>query len=332
MKLRNSTLVPLCSLLAAPLVGVGNIQNFDSLNSYAAGPDNRLMVTRDRILTGLGDDVGTRASLGYRYLDREVDPTEERFLRQTDGSGVRVGFFGGLGGWSLGLEFDYEDLTTDYLELGPPAGASPSRGSINSKGYQVALAFLGHHEGWRLGLQGGYGHADHDATRLSDAGRSVAGYDSQEFFAMARIEHVFAFEDGVELVPFAALSTTRVKTDGFSERGSPDSRVVEDFSLDEHLGVVGVRVGWTWPQLSPSVSVAWLRRLNGDSYNLVTSSLNGLDRGVGRVDSPYTSLLALGVSADFNLNNQWSLRPEVRYLRGGDDTQWTFGLGMGFSL
>lgn len=332
MKIRPTSLALLGSLLALPGLAIANIQNFDSLNSYAAGPDNRLMVTRDRILVEPGDDIGTRALLSYRYLDREVDPTQERFQRQTDGSGVRVGLSGGLGSWSLGFEFDYEDLSTNYIELSPPAGAFPGRGTIDTQGYQLSLNFLGHHEGWRLGMQGGYGRADHEATRRSDAGTSTAGYDSQEFYALARLEHVFAWQDGVELAPFVALSTTRVKTDGFRERGSPDSRIVEDFSLDENLGVAGVRLGRTWSQVSSSLSVAWVRRLNGQGYNLVSSSLDGLDRGRGRVDSPYESLLALGVSVDFDVNSHWWLRPGVTYTQGGDDTQWTFSLGMGLTL
>lgn len=331
MNFLNAKHLFVSTLLCVPVIGSGAvIQNFDTLNGYAAGPDNRLLITRERVLQDLGASTDSGVSFRYRYLDREIDPSTERFRRETDGSGLRSAFFWGQGEWGLGFEADYEDLDTRYLELNPPPGAQASRGAVDTEGYQFALNLLGQHEGWRFGVQAGFGYAEHDATRKSDAGISVTDYDSQEFFALVRVERVFRFDDGLALTPFAALSTTRVETDGFEESGSPDRRIVEGFSFNEHLGLAGVRLSKNWGGATPALSVAWVQRLSSDSYDLA-SSINGLE-AVGRVKSPYTGLLALGLSVEIPLAFDWWLRPEGRYLNGGDDEQWTFGVGVGRTL
>lgn len=318
-------------LLCLPIVGRGQIQNFDSLNGYGAGPDNRLMVVRDRALDDLPATTDSSADLRLRYVTREVDPANERFERDTDGMGARFGLFGGMDYLRFGVDLDYKELTTDYLELDPP-GPVGNQGRVETKGYQVGLNLLGHFGEWRLGLQGGYGHADHDATRRSDAGTSMADYDSKEYFAVARVERVFTFESEVSLAPYVAFSTTRVQTDGFTESGSSDSRIVEDFSMRESLGLAGLRVSRDWGNVHPALSVSWVRRLGGGSFEMVSTASDGMERRSGEVEAPYSDLLAVGVSVDFDLDRGWWLRPEAQYLAGGDVSQWTLGLGLGRSF
>lgn len=132
---------------------------------------------------------------------------------------------------------------------------------------------------------------------------------------------------------FHVGTTTHVKTDGFREGGgSPDRRTIDDFSIREHLGVLGIRVARQWEKVEPSFSVAWVTRLNGRSFKIVSDDENGVNRWTGEVKSPYTDLLALGLAFDIALPNAWWLRPEARYLQGGDDAQWTVGIGAGLRL
>lgn len=317
-------------LVALPFSGMGQISNFDSLNGYSSGMENRMTIVRDRGLDFLSFSTATETSLKVRYVDHQVDPVDERILRESDGSGIRAGFQWGLGNWAVGLDLDYESVTTNYRELDSPS-PTPSSGYLKGEGYQVAASAMMHLDAWRIGFEAGFGNADFDGIRQSDAGVSAADFDSDETFASARVAYFIDLDNQWIVIPFVAYATSRMKTDGFSETGTaPDRRIVESFRIREHLGILGVRFKADWGSVRPHFSVSWIERLSGDDFRIGSTASDGSNHGIGLVETPYSGMYAIQIGFDFDLGEGWVFHPEVRYLDGGDETNWSLRAGIAY--
>lgn len=325
MKLRSTCLF---LALSFPLAGLAQIDNFDSLNGYSAGLENRLVNTRDRLINEVKISDQPIYHLSYRYVDRKIDPVTERIRRQMDGSGARLGVNWSFTNWSLGFDVDYDRVSTDYLELNSPSPV-PTGGTIKSTGYQLAANLAGFAGDFRYSVGAGWGKADHDGTRVSDIGLSRADYDSDEYFAYLQVEYQFVLTDNAVLTPFAGLSTMRVNGDGFEEMGTAaDRRIVSDFKTRETLATIGVRLAGDWGSVRPSLSLAWIKSVSSDDFELGIAAINGTALGVGKVNTPYSSLFHAGLGFQIDLGNNWSLTPQAHYQKGGDETLWTFQLSL----
>lgn len=329
MKLRTICLTFACF---SPLAGFGQIANFDSLNGYSAGMENRLVNTRDRMMDDVRVSDQTSYQFEYRYMDREIDPVTERIRREMDGSGARLGFDWGFDGWSLGLDVDYDRVSTDYLELNSPSPI-PTSGTIKTRSYQLAANLSGAAGDFRYTVGAGWGKSDHDGTRQSDVGLSSASYDSDEYFGFVRAEYLFLLTDGVVIAPFVGLSSMRVKADGFEETGTAaDRRIVSDFSTRESLGTIGIRIDGEWGRVRPSFTVAWIEALSSNDFEMAVQASNGTPLGVGVVQSPYSGLFHSSVGLRIDLDNGWSLNPSAHYQTGGDETAWNLRLGIAYGF
>ena len=329
MKLRTICFVLACS---SPLTVLAQISNFDSLNGYSAGLENRLINTRDRMMDDIRVSDQTRYHFSYRYVDREIDPVTERIRREMDGSGARLGMDWSFGDWALGLDIDYDRVSTDYLELNSPSPI-PTSGTIKSRGYQLAANLRGASGNFRYGVGAGWGKTDHDGTRQSDIGLSSADYDSDEYFGFIRVEYLFILTDGVVIAPFAGISSMRVKADGFEESGTAaDRRIVSDFSTRETLGTIGIRYDGEWGRVRPSLTLAWIEALDSNDFELGISASNGTPLGVGIVEAPYSGLFHIGAGLRIDLGNDWSLTPSARYQTGGDESAWNVQVGIAYGF
>ncbi|MCC5833390.1 MAG: autotransporter outer membrane beta-barrel domain-containing protein [Opitutales bacterium] len=321
-------LLILSGFVLGALAADAQISNFDSLNGYTSGIENRLTLVRDRGLEPIRSVSESEFYFNLGYMDQKVDPVDERIRRDMSSSQAMIGYQWSQGTWAFGLNLNYDRTNTDYTELDSPS-PTPTSGRVKGTGYQLALHTQSSVGVFHFGLEAGLGKADYDATRRSDAGSSTADFDSDGSFATLRLEYHLGFENGWTMIPFAAFTTARMKADGFAEAGgSPDRRVIQDFSIREHLGLFGVSFRADWGNVRPLFSVAWIERLSSDDFELTSTAPGGSNLASGTVQFPYSGLLAIQVAFDFDLSQNWQLTPEIRFLSGGDETSWRTGLGL----
>lgn len=320
----------LAGFLLSALGASAQISNFDSLNGYTAGMENRLTLIRDRGLSPLASVSESEASFRFSYVDQKIDPVSERIRRDMNSSQYQAGYQWSAGTWALGLNVNYDRTTTDYMELESPS-PTPTSGRIKGDGYQLGVHAQGALDAFHFGVEVGFGKSDYDATRRSDAGSSTADYDSDGSFATLRLEYHILFDNGWSLVPFGSVTTARIKSDGFAEQGTaPDRRIIQDFSIREHFGIFGLSFVANQGTVRPSFSLAWIERFSSSDFEIASTASDGSNLASGIVLFPYSGILAARAAVDFQLAEDWLLSPEFRYLSGGDETSWRAGFGLSY--
>ncbi|GAB5562688.1 MAG: hypothetical protein SynsKO_43350 [Synoicihabitans sp.] len=308
------------------------INNFDSLNGYAAGSERRLSSRNSEFTNLRAPRAGFTIGVDTRYSDRSVDPARDRLRRNSDTQEFKVDASWGTESWAIGAVVGFTDAKSNYEEIDSPA-PSPTTGTVDGNGTSARAFLVG-----RSGLftfEGSLGFADvsYDGTRNSDIGSSVADYDGSDSFGFVRIAYDWTFNDSVLLKPFAGVVWVESDADGFTEMGtSPDRRIVGGFSTSETNAVIGTKITAQSGNWKPFLTLSWFNELSTDSAELSIRAINGFDLGTGVVPNSSTSLFHARLGVNGDLENGWKMDGSVEIYTGGDQEETGFRLAVSRSF
>ncbi len=325
-------------LLAVGLAGLAfgsalraQIDNFDSLNGYAAGLEQRLSSRHADLTDFRSPRAGWSVSLEGDFVSRDVDPESDRLQRKTDAQQYALVAGWGTATWSIGATVGMTDASSDYEEINSPAPI-PTTGSVDTEGVSGRLWVLGKSGAVTFEAALGFAETNYDGVRNSDVGTSTADFDGKDTFGYARVAYDWAVTDSVLLVPFAGIVWVDSEADGFTEQGgAPDRRIVGDFSTGESNAAVGVKITTASGAWKPYLAVAWFAELSSDAAVLPVQAINGFDLGQGTVPNASDSLLYASLGVDGDLDDGWQVRGSVDFYTGGEEEQTGLRLSFGRS-
>ena len=320
----------LATLLAVTLATLtfAQINNFDSLNGYAAGLELRLNSEHQNFYQLRSPRAGFAVGVEGNSTSREVAPASDRLERENDSNYYGLNASWGTDTWSIGAALVKIDASSDYLEINSPA-PNPTSGKIDSD--TIAGQF------WALFTSGDFtfmgsltaSSTDYDGTRRSDLGASSANFDGSGSFGFAKVTYDFSVSDNMVLTPFGGIIWASAEADGFTELGTAaDRRIVGNFSSDESNLAVGLRLAAKEGKWKPSVTIGWLNELSSDPARISIKAINGFDLGVGTVPNASDSLFYAGLGLEGDLDASWSVRGSVDFFTGGEEEQTGFTLGV----
>jgi outer membrane autotransporter protein len=328
----NTTIITrfFATLMVACLASIASAQidNFDSLNGYAAGVELRLNSEHQEFYQLRSPQAGFTVALEGNMTNRDVSPAEDRLERENDSGYFGLNVTWGTEAWTLGASIGKVDGSSDYLEVNSPA-PTPTSGMVNSDTIVGQL--------WVVFTSGDFtmsgsltsSSTDYDATRRSDLGSSTAKFDGSGAFGFIKIAYDFSVSDNLVLTPFGGIIWASADADGFTEQGTAaDRRIVGNFSSDESNLALGLRLAPKEGQWKPSVTVGWLNELSSDPAQISVKAINGFDLGVGAVPNASDSLFYVGLGLEGAFEDSWSVRGSIDFFTGGDEEQTGFSFGV----
>lgn len=314
---------------AMSTVGLAQVSNFDSLNGYVSGVDVRLAQARTEMLRASRAESESNLLVAGSYVDRKVDASLDSIERSSHGESGRVGYNWKVDTWSFGAALGYGTVRSDYNEINSPS-PTPLHGYVDSDTTEGYVWAVYNASGWRVALEGSLGTTKNKARRTSDAGSSTAHYNSSDHAFGLSLSREFSISDGALLEPFVGLSFASASVDGFTEQGTaPDRRIVKDFSMDRNRGAAGVRIVGKSPTWRPYASVGWLTRFSGDSSDISSTAINGMNAGVGRVQAASKGLFYASTGISGKIDENWSSAGTIEYFTGGDERAVGLSLSIG---
>lgn len=325
----NRTVLTYSFAAALAVSAFAQVSNFDTLNGYATSAEVRVAHSRLEMLRAGRAESDTNLIVSGNYINRKVDAALDSIERSAHGETGRVGYNWRFSEWSVGAAIGYGTVRTDYHEINSPAPI-PLHGYVSSKFTEGAAWVSYQAGGWRVAANGSIGTTSNKGRRVSDAGSSMADYDSSEHAFAIYLSKEFAVGESLLVEPFAGLSWASSSVDGFAEQGTaPDRRVLRDFSLDENRGALGVRLAGKSGQWVPSLSLGWLARLSGGETAISNTASNGSNLGIGRIPEASSGLFYVGAGVTGHLDENWFVAGNADYLAGGDERAFGLSLTLG---
>ncbi|MEO4001766.1 putative Ig domain-containing protein [Mesorhizobium sp. CAU 1732] len=166
-----------------------------------------------------------------------------------------------------------------------------------------------------------------DSTRYVTANGDFATGSRDGTQLFGSLTAAYEFRDEVWLIsPYGRVEFSRSWLDGFSETGGGTFGLTYgDQTIDTLSGVLGIRANYAfqmdWGTLTPSVRAEYTHDFEGSSRaSLGYSDLGGLPYSV-EVDTDARDHVTLGLSLDFQFNNDWNLGFDYRTSIGGSNNQ-----------
>lgn len=327
--MKTTTLRSAASLLfvvVASLPALAQVSNFDTLNGYTAGVENRVAQARSAMLRLGPADSQPNLTVTVSYLNRTLDATGDSIERDTKGDRGTVGYTWTRGDWSGGFGVATDFTKSDYREINSPA-PKPLNGKVTTRALEGS-AWVGVNFGAaRVVVVGAVARSTNKGTRISDAGFSRADYDSRDRSLGLQVSYNMSPGENFSVQPFASISSATADADGFTEQGTaPDRRIVRDYSVRETFGALGARIAGTQGPWIPSVTVAWLNQFSDGNMRISSSAINGSNLGSGMVPGSAKNLFYLGAGLNGTVAERWLLGLDVQYFNGGEEKQ--FGLSV----
>lgn len=327
--MKTTTLRAAASLLlvaASALPAFSQVRNFDTLNGYTAGVENRVAQARGAMLRLGPAESEPNLSVTGSYVSRTLDATGDSIERDTKGDRFAAGYTWIKGDWSGGFGLATDYTKSDYREINSPA-PTPLNGKVKTKAVEGS-AWVGVNIGAiRMVLVGATAKSTNKGTRISDAGFSRANFDSRDNSLGVQLSYSMTPGENFAVQSFVSLSTATADADGFTEQGTaPDRRIVRDYSVRESFGAVGARIAGTQGTWKPSLTIAWLNQFSDGNMTISSSAINGSNLGSGMVPGSAKNLFYLGAGLNGTMAERWLLGLDVQYFNGGEEKQ--FGLSV----
>ena len=304
------------------------INNFDSLNGYAAGVELRLNSEHQGFFEMRSPREGFSVGLEGSTLNRDVSPANDRLKRDNSVSYYGLNASWGNEMWNIGASLSQTDTSSDYLEINSPA-PTPTSGKVDSDSLAGRLWFV--YTSGDFNFQGSLTRSstDYTGSRRSDLGASTAKFDGTGSFGILKLSYDLSVSDKVAVTPFGGIIWASAEADGFTEQGTAaDRRIVSRFSSDESNLAVGVRIGAKEGQWKPALTIGYLNELSSDPARISVKAINGFDLGVGTVPNASENLFYAGLQLVGEIDEDWSVRGSVDYFTGGDEQQTGFNIGI----
>ena len=307
------------------------INNFDSLNGYAAGLELRLS-SRHADLTDLrSPKAGWTLNLEGDFVGRDIDPESDRLKRDNKSQQYALVAGWGTEVWNIGATVGITNAKSDYEEINSPAPV-PTTGSVDTEGVSGRLWAVRQMGAFTFDAALGMAETSYDGVRKSDVGTSTADFDGNDTFGYLRLAYDWAVTDSVLIVPFAGMVWVDSEADGFTEAGNaPDRRIVGDFSTSESNAVFGAKITAAGGAWKPYLALGWFTELSSDQAVLSVKAINGFDLGQGAVPNASDSLFYASLGVDGDLADGWQVRGSVDFYSGGDEEQTGIRLSLGRS-
>ena len=318
------------TLLAVALSSVASAQidNFDSLNGYAAGLELRLNSEHQGFFELRTPKAGFAVGIEGSTINRDISPANDRLKRENQAQFYGLNASWGTETWNIGASIIQTDTSSDYLEINSPA-PTPTSGTVDSDSLAGRVWLLYTSGDFSLTASLTSSSSDYTGSRRSDLGASSAKFDGSGSFGLVKIAYDLSLSDKIAVTPFAGIIWAKAKADGFTEGGTAaDRRIVGKFDTDESNAALGVRIGAKDGAWKPALTLGWLNELSSDAARISVKAINGFDLGVGSVPNASESMFYAGLQLQGDLDDNWSVRGSVDYFTGGDEQQTGFSLGI----
>lgn len=183
----------------------------------------------------------------------------------------------------------------------------------------------------------GLGKLSNDSTRISAAiaAPKTGDFDTEFYTLGINVDYTIYQANNIIVTPRIGLNYTNVEVDSFSEsivgpvldRGELDS-----IDRDWFIGSVEVLFGWDASEaLTLHAVLGWHYDFNADDVEL-----SGTDSGVvaGQIEIPGVgeSYFKGGLSANYAINENWSLGATTSLLSGDELDGFSIGASLGYSF
>lgn len=309
-------------VVLSSLPALAQVSNFDTLNGYTAGVENRVAQARSSVLRLGPAESEPNLTVTGSYLSRNLDATGDSIERDTKGDREMVELNWKRGDWSGGFGLAADYTKSDYREINSPA-PTPLNGKVRTKAFEGS-AWVGVNMGAaRLVVVGATGRSSNKGTRISDAGFSRANFDSRDHSLGLQLSYHMTPGENLAVQPFASISTATADADGFTEQGTaPDRRIVRGYSIRETFGAVGARFAGRQGTWNPALTVAWLNQFSDGNMTISSSAINGSNLGSGTVPSASKNLFFIGAGLSGTVAERWLLGLDLQYFIGGQEKQF----------
>ncbi len=227
----------------------------------------------------------------------------------------------------VGLALAYSQLRTDTDD-----------GFAETETNTYALITHAHYQlqkGWDIRSVLGTSWVDVDeAKRRVFPGLEVEGdTEGYELFSSIEGGYEWQTEKGYFLRPFARLSFTYSKLDGYTERG-PGSLDFDDAKHEVFRSHIGLEYTSEWKlndgkSLSPNVLLRWDQQLSESSKSIMSTFVGGGGEfETFQLDSPDWQVLTR-VNLDYHLYETLKVFNNMHYVQGKDSESHQYGLHLG---
>jgi long-subunit fatty acid transport protein len=303
---------------------------------YAVGLEQGLAVVQSASdFAVLNAHNAQSLSIGYGFTNLETDRVGARlFESDVDQHALHIRYGHAFGDLVAALQVSVfnSKADADYRD-GPTTG----KVELDSDGWFAAATAAYELNGFILGAIGGLGQLSNDSKRSSSAIPNVkTGSFNTKFYTLGvNGAYIFPVNEAFQVAPRVRLDYTKVDMDQINEQivGAPLDR--GNLNSSDRTWLIAT------VELLATYAVNEAFRFNsslGWQYDFENSNttLAGTDSGgiAGSVVLPDVgeSVFRVGLGADYDINQRWSLGVSGSYLTGDNLTVYTVGAGVRYQF
>lgn len=256
------------------------------------------------------------AALGYSFSNLETDRTGQRpFDSEVDQQAVHLNYGHAFGhGLVAALQLSYFDSEAEsiYPEI-------PGKVEFDSDGWLIASTIAYALEGFDFAFVAGLGGLSSDTSRVGSITTPKEGDTDTDFYTLGvNVDYTIYQQDALTITPRVGLNYTKVDVDPITETTAPaDSGVLDSMDREWLIASLELIFGWEANEkLKLNAALGWHYDFENDE-----TTLSGVDSGgAGSITLPDVgeSVFKGGLSANYALDDNWSLGADVNIYSGDD--------------
>lgn len=271
----------------------------------------------------------------YDFTSVETDRSGTRLYEgDIDQSALHLNYGHAFGGLVASLQLSYFDTEadSDYRD-----GAVAGEVELDSDGWFLASTLAYAWEGFNFDFLAGIGQLSNDSTRTSAAipTPKTGDFDSKFYTLAVGVDYTVYQEDAITVTPRLGLNYSKVDVDSFDERITGpilDRGSVDSFDRDWLIASLELLLGWqASEQLALQATLGWHYDLNNDK-----TTLSGVDSGATpgsvTISDVGENVFKGALSADYAINDKWSLGTGVSFLSGDEISAFSIGASLGYKF
>lgn len=271
---------------------------------------------------------------GYDFSNVETDRSGTRlFEGDVDQSAFHLNYGHALGNLVASLQVSFFDTKAKSVYRD---GGVTGDVELDSDGWFLASSLAYTWEGFNLNFLGGLGQLSNASTRTSAAipNPKTGDFDSEFYTLGFVVDYKIYQQNAFTVTPRIGLNYSKVDTDSFDEQfvggGFGDDGSLDSMDRDWLIGSLEVLLDWKAnEQLGLQAILGWHYDFNHD-----TTTLSGVDNGgtPGGVAIPDVgeSFFKGGLSADYAINEKWSLNANTSVHSGDGLSGFSVGASLGY--
>lgn len=322
------TLVSIVSACLFAHSSHAQLQNAEDARSYAVGLEQGLAAAQSASdFAVLNAHNAQSLSLGYGFTNLETGRSGERkFDGDIDQHALHLRYGHAFGDFVTALQVSYIDSKADAKHR----DTNPGRVELDSNGWFAAATGAYDINGFKLGAVGGFGKLSNDSKRINNNPIKNGSFDTKFYTLGLNGSYAIPVNDAFQLAPRLRLDYTKVDMNQINESTAPDSGILNSSARTWLIGTVELLATYAVNEAFRfNGSLGWQYDFENSNTTLVGSDPN---------DNPVTlpdvgeSVFKVGLGADYDINQRWSLGVSGSYLTGDNLTVYTVGAGIRYQF